>query len=150
MPASPAGAITESHCLRCGTLQTRTGEHDHVCHGSQALQVRAACHATAFLAAMKGTGVVVFKPEVDVNGKTHQPVVATDCKGIGFVPTEKATGGEAANALIEVGAVSVGVDLVAISNGCVATMAGALKKRGFTAACAERAKLRLMWTQSVV
>jgi hypothetical protein len=64
MPVSPAGAITESQCLRCGTLQTRTGEHAHVFHGSQALHARAACHATAFLAAMNGTGVVIFKPEV--------------------------------------------------------------------------------------
>ena len=142
LSVAPAGAVTESHCLRCGTLQPRTGEHAHVCHGSQALQARAAEHAGAFVRAMQGTGVIVFKPGVDANGKTHQPNVAADCKALGLVPTAQATGNEAVDAYIEAGAVSIGVDFVAISNSCVATAAGALKKRGFTAAWAERAKFQ--------
>ena len=142
LSVAPAGAVTESHCLRCGTLQPRTGEHAHVCHGSQALQARAAEHAGAFVRAMQGTGFIVFKPGVDANGKTHQPNVAADCKALGLVPTAQATGNEAVDAYIEAGAVSIGVDFVAISNSCVATVAGALKKRGFTAAWAERAKFQ--------
>ena len=84
-----------------------------------AQQARAACHAVAFGEAVKGTGVVVFKPGVDVNGKTNQPNVATDCKRLGLVPTDQATGGEAVDAYIEFGAVFIGVDFVAISNSCV-------------------------------
>ena len=142
IPVCPAGEITESICLRCGALQPATGEHADVCHHSTALQERAACHAVAFVTAMKGTGVRVFRGQVDVNGKIHQPVIATDGREIGLKPTDKATGGEAVDAIIELGGVTLGVDFVAISNSCVATMAGALKKRGFTAAAAERAKFK--------
>ena len=49
---------------------------------------------------------------------------------IGLKPTDKATGGEAVDAIIELGGVTLGIDFVAISYSCVATMAGALKKHG--------------------
>jgi hypothetical protein len=74
MPVCPAGDIAESICLRCGALQPATGEHADVCHHSTALQERAACHAVAFVNAMKGTGVRVFRGQVGVNGKTTSPL----------------------------------------------------------------------------
>ena len=91
---------------------------------------------------MKGTGVTVFRGAVDVNGYTHQPVIATDGREMGLKPTDKATGGEKVDALIEFEGKTRGIDFVATSNAGVVTMAGALKKRGFAAAAAERAKFK--------